>query len=153
MSATDFIKAQAEADTESWMQPHQAVMANYKLRDVVAAKIKSGLRCYAMIRAHDEAWSEKVQSGELPFDAEVARAARAAYETWLRPCGRVFAEVAKLQADDFLVDGTDELREARHFVRLLLSTPVEQIIESMEQIARGESRDFPLVQSTCEHLD
>jgi hypothetical protein len=128
-NATKFLLQQFEEDQEAWKPHHQEAMECYVVED----QLHRGLRSFRVIRDADDIWSRKVQSGAVPFDPAHARLIRRWYEWWIRPCDGMLAQIDKQEEAGFVLEGVEELRKARAFVRSVLRVPVEDIIEGMSE--------------------
>jgi hypothetical protein len=137
--AADILAEQFEREAESWKPDHDAVMACYALGDY----IQLGLRHFRSIRDEDEAWSRKVQTGAIPFDAKIARYLRDRYDWWIKPCDGVLKCIQTFERDlDLIVENGDEFRKARALVRGILATPIDEVISSMEVVAKGQYEEL-----------
>jgi hypothetical protein len=116
---------------------HKSVMAYYDFRDT----LRGGLKLYRQIRDDDEAWSRAVQCGETNFDPEVARQFRTQYEAWYEPCDYALECVQHFEKLYGSIEGGKEFKLARAAVKLILATPIDTVIRSMEQIANGDYED------------
>jgi len=133
-NAANILAQQFEEESESW-KPSGELRLCWMLEDF----IRLGLRQFHAIRAEDEAWSSRVQAGNVKFSPEIARHVRGRYEWWEKPCAGVLACIEAIERDtNWTIDGANEFRTARLFVRAILATPIDEVIGAMERVALGQ---------------
>jgi hypothetical protein len=126
-NAIAFLNDQIESD-EIWKSDHKRAMQCADLGD----KIKVGLSFFSLFRGTDELWSRGVQSGALPFDADVAKALYGAYRWWLIPCDEVLDATNQFEKEGYTVAGAPEFRAACVTVRGILRTDGEEVIKNLK---------------------
>lgn len=134
MNVYDEIRSEVDGEEQEAWKADESLKLCWRLEDL----LRIGMRRYRNIRELDDAWSRKVQEGLLPFDAGKVRFFRKEYQKWFAPCDKVLKLIEAFEKDYAVVEGADEFRRARILVQHILATPLERVIESMEQIERGE---------------
>lgn len=117
-----------------WHMGKLGAMDCYRTEDL----LRIGMKLYRQIRDEDEAWSRKVQRGHTKFDPEIARHFRKRYEEWYAPCDAVLVLVQDMERDYGPLAGGNEFKLARVTVKRILATPIDQVCNSMERIAKGD---------------
>ena len=124
---------QLNQEQEAWKSQHGEAMECRDFEDL----LRRGLTYYNMIRFADEAWSRKVQGGRLPFKKAKLTEIHRLYEWWFKPCDAIMSRLQKMEKG-FRIDGAEEFRDACRFVRSILGFKVDEVAESMMQVAKGE---------------
>ena len=129
------LRKEIEADaSEAWKPNHALAMECFALEEV----LQKGMAMFRRIRDEDQAWTRRVQSGAVAFDPEVARYFRDRYEHWFQPCDWALGCIQHYEKEYRIISGSEDFKLARRLVKSILSTPIDRVVESMEQIARRE---------------
>ena len=135
MMANDInILGELKDEREAWKTDHDAAMACYDVEDMILR----GLALFFGIRRADESWTKKVQAGTLQFDPKRAQSIHQEYEWWLAPCDDVLAALNKAERSFKQVENAEVFRRCVNLARRLVLIDVDGLIESHEQIVRGE---------------
>lgn len=125
-----------EAQSDAWRQDHDDAMAAHDLQEVIAA----ALFVYQRIRHIDDEWSGELHAAnELPPEGD-ARAMEALYAKWSQKATIDLRRAESLAAKGFKLDGLDELRNAYHEVRSILSIPTDRVRSAMQLAREGQGR-------------
>jgi hypothetical protein len=131
---TEFFAEHLEDQREAWKADHDKAMECRDLEDL----IRRGLGLFHIIRLADESWSRKVQAGTQKFNADAARGINAAYKWWLEPCDDVLKAIRQMELS-LPVEGAGEFLRCYRLAKNLAGIAVDDLIESVEQVTRGEA--------------
>jgi hypothetical protein len=121
-------------EREAWRADHDDAMACYDVEDMILR----GVALFFGIRRADESWTKKVQAGTVKFDPQRATAIHRQYEWWLAPCDDVLVALEKAERSFREVSNAEVFRQCVNLARRLVLIDVNGLIESAEQVARGE---------------
>jgi len=131
---------------ETWKIEHETAMACAQLEDTIELML-SMLRS---LRRHNERWAAHVQDVPGGFSWDTVRKFAELYRQWHRLSQRVLDAVGLCEAEGFVVQGADQLREESRQVALM-SLDTDRVRRSIESLEEG--RGIPFAQAMDELRD
>lgn len=124
MSATcepiDIIREQLklyEEQPEKWKRDHDRAMACREVEELIAF----GNHVFGRISRLDEHWHGLMFREEIPYSAEFEKDLLDLYRDWLNTSEQLLPSIKRLELDEYVVDGAEQLRDHCEAIRSLLT--------------------------------